>query len=1694
MKRVLAFLLLFGVGLALLLWLDRSRGGESPLLEPTPEQDEADPAQDGPGALPDEPEPQGFEAEISGRQTFLALDPETGKRRYRFEAEDMTPGEEGLYDATGVTVVVFEVDEASGESVPATTMVAERGRLRLVVGARVALGDEGRVLLEEVTVTQQRGGVLVPLVFEAPRLEVDIDGRSFRSIEEDVVTVTGQGLEAEGTGLVVEGASERFVFRSGGRIAFLGVASEEVDPQAPRSVELDTRDSGGEVRVERLEDGGAQATTRARGRLVAQLPPDPEDPAATTTATVDADGLEILARPDEGGLLIAERAEARGNVDAVRGRDRYRGQRADLELNPDGTLAQVVLEGEPRLDLVVEQRARGRVRLVPVVVSGEGPLVAELEGPLRFDLAGRSRLEAVEEGAVITATEGIEGEVVPEGRHGEFLARGEVRLVEARFQLETPELFARVPGDQERALDLEARGRTIASSEEPPLTLVAEQGLELQRRGELWVLPVAREVMVRETGEREWTLRAGLLRDVNWLTRSFEVQEGLAFEGFGVRAGGDSASVRGPERLDLRGSEAERAWILATGEEAVVHADLLLRRADTEGRETLRGEGEVEVDVKGPEGSLLVEADVAELVLGPPGARRTFELESSGVRRAVVERPEDTTRLASRELSADGTLAADGTPVLERLVARTEVELSHSGVLTVDGVGDRFEVLADGRARLSADAGERVSTWGLLQDGELPYEMTAEWVEYAPPAAAGSGEDPDRERLRGELTAQAPHVVLQTVLLPISPLGDLPLQGPGQDTRSTDARARRLVARSDGIELEGEVHVEGRDRDGRLLTVDAARAFLVPATTPRAGAPAALQDIEELRLDGGFEMVYSDRATAVGDSALLTATRALIEADPDGPMAQVKVAGMSLESHTIDVDLEDFLVTSTRGILRATGEAGRWSMRFASMRPVEEDAETMVVFGAPVYDAGRGSGARADWAVIWVHADSWRERARQELFGEEPTAGLERMVAPPLPIEDLLPNVFRDLEDRTVVRFARAIYLDGNAEVTEAGESVARGDTMYLDLVEAQGWMRGCELLFPLGMGSDMQLVRTRSAELYTASDGTLAADRATLTACLHDDPHYLIETGGLRIEPRARGGWRISAQRNVLRFQNGIQFPLPPLGDAVLDEAGGFRGFETADGEVWGVESLDFSSSQRFGTSVTTGLNSDIGRVGKGVGSVFGFDPRFVEGRWVYDGSWLGSRGALLGIGLRLRDRNPRKSEEERFWLDVFASGIEDRERDRGIVRVPVAERDELRTWYRARGRYPFSARTWVDVAFSLQSDPGVQAEFYQREFLNWEQRDNFVHWRTARGADYFNADVQVRLDDFRTEVERLPSLGAYRGRREVAQAFGIPLLYGASLDVEYLRRLQGDERFEFVFPDEPTDRTSLRIDNRHLFEAPMALGFGGLRLTPFTEARLTAWSEGLDDEDRPTRGAVLGGAELAGVYWKELDNDYVHEFTPSVRWKGDLAYEAQEDPPIFFDAAELPLQGEELDVGVRQRWWRAGSRRSLDLEVRAVHLSDRPDSLEDTLQLRTLGSFRDRWGSWPVAVAHDGRVDFELGSTIYSSTRFGFSPMEPLVLEVRHRRGADENGQRLFEAATFAGRWTLNEKWEVEGRQTISLREQERLNSGFLLRRYAHDFLFEIGVLYQAGEGGTFSLTWKPLLGWEKRPLGLIRPADHE
>ena len=489
-----------------------------------------------------------------------------------------------------------------------------------------------------------------------------------------------------------------------------------------------------------------------------------------------------------------------------------------------------------------------------------------------------------------------------------------------------------------------------------------------------------------------------------------------------------------------------------------------------------------------------------------------------------------------------------------------------------------------------------------------------------------------------------------------------------------------------------------------------------------------------------------------------------------------------------------------------------------------------------------------------------------------------------------------------------------------------------------------------------------------------------------------------------------------------------------------------------------------------------------------------------------------MLGIGLELRERDPEKDREEQAWLNMYVSGLEDDGADRGYVRVKQEDRQSFRAWYRARGRYPLSHDEWLDVAFSHQSDAAVQSEFFERLYTRFEQRDNELHYRRSDQENYWNASVKLRVDDYRTQVEKLPSAGFFHGNAPIASIGPLKLLYSGSVDVERLRRRQGTigdpgdvaliegftEYSEEVFTDGLGDQDVTRVRSAHSIELPMSLDFYGLRARPYARTGLTAWDRGLAEEDELGRAGVFAGLELASTFWRRGKKS-ITDVTPTFLFEEELDVIDGSDSPLRFDERDDPIEGNRIEIGLRTRWKRFGAPRSFDFDLRNVRNWDRADGSHRD-EILFVGRTRTELFGLPFAMRHDFRWDRRDDEVEYWRAALGVAPVEDVNFEFNYTRAAivtdpllaDALKQDLFdprfEAVTGRARWRMTPKWEIQVGQTLSLLDDGRLDSELILRRFGHDWLVEIAVNTRQGEGSGFGLSFTPLLTYKPRRLGLL------
>ncbi|QDV04557.1 hypothetical protein Poly30_00480 [Planctomycetes bacterium Poly30] len=1094
-----------------------------------------------------------------------------------------------------------------------------------------------------------------------------------------------------------------------------------------------------------------------------------------------------------------------------------------------------------------------------------------------------------------------------------------------------------------------------------------------------------------------------------------------------------------------------------------------------------------------------------------PGAGRAgdpfpFELTAKEVTECRVAGPSQLVEMSATRVRINGEFGA-----LDTTAPSQELDLSGSVIRAEGSVDLRYKSQADQPAmtarchRLVLEGGEkgrmesnrfRVKVSGIVPGNGLKYELEATVVHFT----------------KTKLIADAPEGAKVVVEL-ASPVR-VESFGFVVDKITTD----KLTVTPDWISLEGESLLTGSNgpagpvkwkvADLTVRTEDLKLLQESPKTIgPFDPVPPQDDDDDDDDEDGLEGLITQSGPMVVEYGEILQASGTIRGLDPesgapifDNAVVELLQQDITMDAEWIALNINQYTLDAGRGAIRGGGESP-WTLAFAGIETRQFADELMITITAPRVTYGQDS-ARADYLAFWV------DRARWEALGNSviPNEGASDASSPSSvetgePRPNFLAEILFELQDREYGGYLRALYMEGGVEVIRGDRRAARGSKLYIDLPKAVAWLEDAELVYPLmSRGKEVPL-RIRTKRLGTDEEGKLTADNATLTTCDHDVPHFVVRTRKFSLEPRSDGRWRFSARGNRLKFTDGVALPLPSIGNLVLDEEFGIEGFENEAGEVTPLRDIGVAQTARFGTVLGAAFRFDVGKIGSWLAERIGMDSSKLRGKWETEAQYLSGRGPLLGLGLQLRERKPGDDPDEDFRLDAFVGGIVDGGRDRGSIRVPVDERDDLRVSGYMRARYPVVRGEWFDFAFASQTDAAVQSEFYEGDFLRFEQRDTFVRWRKSLGADYLAAGAQKRVNNFRSQKEELPSFAAYRGEREIGTFTGVPLLWGGSFDVGYFRRLEGVAGRD-LFSDLPggavagiDDRELGRADLRQRVSLPVQTTLAGIKATPFAEARGTVWTDSLDGGEDPRRASLRTGLELSTTLHKVTDNGYLHALAPRLAYSTDVASSQTGGSLVPLDPTELPLDGTRYEAGLRSLWQRPGTFENLDVDLRTIFLENRDNGLEDSTQLATLAQYITRYGDGigQIGVRHDARYDLETSATTYSRSALAIRPNDAFLIEFRYSQARAVDDSELYETGGILGRWRLDPKWELESRYIHDMKNDQQLLTELTVRRYAHDFVFDITFQDRSGEGGTnLSFNLVPLLGWTAQRLGMLDRPD--
>ncbi|MEY2745691.1 MAG: hypothetical protein RL112_733, partial [Planctomycetota bacterium] len=773
MRKLVVFLLAFAAGLAFLLW--RQSRVEPPPPPPAPTEPETRPFTEVEVKQGEEGEGQAVGVLLDGPLDFaerVQIEGE-GRRAMVLRSSDVDSLEGGRYLLKDLAVDLY--DPQAG--LVRASLRAPRATVALaVVDGVPALDRTNPVELDQPIATILRGSPITPLRVESSRLAW-LPGEDLYSTEEAVVA-TGAGLRGSGIGFEARGQGATIELKRAVSIAFEledgGVAT--LSSGATAGVVLRSIERDGARLLELVASGGARlvlAGSRAfaiEGETIAIVgrPGDDDQPFQLSSAvaergvvaehrgdTLRADRAEFAFRADNS----LARGELVGSVELESRGDKLRSEIAAFEFSESGQLARAEFAGSPRGELALgrvgDPAQAGAER---AVLDGLGPLVLSRGAEDRMTIAGPASVELRQAGIVLKARQSLSASAALDGASGRLEAQGDVRLSRGADELagERVELDYRADPSGARSFAYQSIGATrlaATTKSGQPFRATAAGGVRGRLEGERLVVDQAREVRIEHGAAGEFVADARLVEDFDAAAGAFRASGDVRISSPRGSGFAQEARVRGPEEIELLGTpDAPARWSNAEngargGWRATAQALSIVanpRRLEAKGAVVARVEAEgAELDLSS--GSFVVE-------LGAEAPTRPVVVVAESSVHAVLVQGDDKVVLDGEYLRADGELALareeverpDGArAIVERevasgveVLARTKVRVSWLGESAFSGEGDRFWMHKDGRMRLDAAPGERLSVSGRLATTSLDYDATATWLERssAPPS------------------------------------------------------------------------------------------------------------------------------------------------------------------------------------------------------------------------------------------------------------------------------------------------------------------------------------------------------------------------------------------------------------------------------------------------------------------------------------------------------------------------------------------------------------------------------------------------------------------------------------------------------------------------------------------------------------------------------------------------------------------------------------------------------------------------------------------------------------------------------------------------------------------------------------------------------------------------------------------------
>lgn len=757
----------------------------------------------------------------------------------------------------------------------------------------------------------------------------------------------------------------------------------------------------------------------------------------------------------------------------------------------------------------------------------------------------------------------------------------------------------------------------------------------------------------------------------------------------------------------------------------------------------------------------------------------------------------------------------------------------------------------------------------------------------------------------------------------------------------------------------------------------------------------------------------------------------------------------------------------------------------------------------------------ADRGVLIFDAAKYKESIRPEDDPLKPGPGL-----PPASERDLLDEAKRraggefitkgpllNLQDAPFRDALRVLYFEGNVRVFHDTDKSLSASALFLDITTGRLLLIDGRLRYDFDSQGRPVSLSLRSKLLRQEISGFAQLKDADITLCGFSVPHYHIHASDLSLTSISKEEILMETADSYLQIEDSLKLPLPDMG------------LYSTDLRYLPLESISVGHSRRDGTFLRTRWGHSFRDLGNDFNRSIGVDGDF-RGRWAIDLDMLSARGPAIGGTLEYATPGSYRGKTTAFLMSDRGGNV-------GFLSDVYDEHSATRGRIHTENRIVTGNRSWLDFEFSSSTDPLLRPEFFPAEFKTDKEHENIIYYRTAGDSTSFTALGKTQLNSFEpineygvtpggpspsatnaypfldgrfypTPIADLPLPG---GLTKETIDRRLSLVYRGRVDAGYLERhySEGDisPNFVGVPPFNPLDQQAFRFDTVHELSTPFSLGIA--KLVPFFELRETA-----ADHSVPTTSVASGlGESTEGIErtlltaGARIGSHFERDFG-KIRHLADFRidyrnqFESTEDGNRFitFDEVDALDKMERVDFDLRNRLSArdpiTGTRWTF-VDFRAL-LPYYPDSNRDNggdnfgpLRADARLDFGSRFFIPDLRVRSRALMDPYKFFTQKSDTTAIVSPFGPETdLSISYRESSSD-----YRAIALGLSTRIDRKWDLDIVEQYDFVRNRAIQQKIALRRYGHDWAFEISFSIDTNENSqSVSFAILPLLGSSDRP----------